>query len=302
MTLKYEKYSNSYQEGYGANKVIDNLSVKSAMDSKYHIYNPTYLCHTISKEWKFDPKAPINNKVNYVIATWSGPRRSGNDGFHEDAALYLRKHLETLSQLDHHLGQITIAVPENSEEPEEFTNYLKTIPSTIRNTPVEILRRKNIGQSYGSYSDAFLKYSDSFEFYIFIEDDYVFSKTNFDQILVQMFKSASNCGYLSSYVKHDLPNYCNSRPHAAVSNGISSTEVLQSIVDECGLLPYGGNSTVKKVYDCTPQLNFSYAFLDVGRWHYDYKDVYSVPFNHIGSLHTFGDAKKASLIIPIQFA
>lgn len=301
MSLKYEKYSTSYQAAYGTNKVVGNISIQAALDNKYQKCSPVYFCHTISKDWEFDPTSPINKKINYVIATWSGQRRLGNDLFHEDSSLYLRKHLESLSKLDHHLGQITIVVPENPDEPEEFTNYLQTIPPTIKNTPVKILHRKNIGQSYGSYSDAFLRYRDIFEFYIFMEDDYAFSKPNFDQIMVQMFESAEDCGYLSSYVKFDLPDYHSARPHAAVSNGICSTEALQIIVKKFGLLPYGGDSTEKIIYDCKPQLEFSYAFLWVGKRLYDYRTIYNAPFNHIGSLQMLGDPKKEGLIVPLQF-
>jgi hypothetical protein len=302
VSLKYEKYSTNYQAAYGTNKTVDNISIQAALDNKYQSRSPVYFCHTISKKWKFDPNVPINNRTNYVIATWSGPRRLGNDKFHDDSSYYLRRHLETLSELEHHLGQITIAVPENLEEPTEFTNYLKTIPATIGSTPIKILRReKNIGQSYGSYSDAFSAYGASFDFYIFMEDDYVFSKPNFDQIMIQMFESAEDCGYLSSYVKLDLPDYFNARPHAAVSNGICSTEALQSITKKFGILPYGGDSTEKMTYDCKPQLEFSYAFLWVGKRLYDYRTIYNAPFNHIGSLQMLGDPEKEALIIPLQF-
>jgi hypothetical protein len=300
MSLKYKKYETSYETAYGTNKDVGNLSIQSAIENGYQRSSPVYFCNTISKDWKFDPTVPPNKKINYVIATWSGYRRSGNDQFHEDASFYLRNHLDSLLILDHHLGQITIVVPENPEEPKEFTEYLKTIPSRSKDTPIKILRRKNVGQSYGSYSDTFIKYGDSFDYYIFMEDDYVFSKPNFDQIMVQMFESAEECGYLSSYVKLDLPDYCNARPHAAVSNGIASTEVLQSIIDKFEVLPYGENSTEKMKYTCTPQLEFSYAFLWVGRRLYDYKSIYSVPFNHVGSLQMYGDMGKEHLIKPLQ--
>lgn len=294
---KYESYSNNYYEV----DYSENLTIKEAIANGYQRHNPAYFCHSVPADWKFDPKK-INNKINYVIATWSGKRRPGNDQFHQDSSLYLKQHLESLSKLDHSLGQITIAVPENLTEPEEFTNYLQSIPSTIKNTPIKILRRKNIGQSYGSYSDVFIKYQDAFDFYIFMEDDYIFSKPHFDQIMVQMFQASQNCGYLCSYATKFPPDDHNAKPHAAVSNGISSTEVLKKILKKFNVLPHGATATEDAEYSCAPQLEFSFSFVEINKFLYDYRSIYKTPFNHVGSLRVLGDKREDHLIVPLQFA
>ena len=39
--------------------------------------------------------------INYVLATWSGTRREGNDEYHEDRLLYLRDHIKSLQFFEH---------------------------------------------------------------------------------------------------------------------------------------------------------------------------------------------------------
>jgi hypothetical protein len=245
-------------------------------------------------QWK-DPKTLSDYaRVHYVIAAWSGKRRKGNKPYDEDKTYYLRKHLEHLHDYKHGLSQITIVAPENEGEPDSFTCFLKTVPKTIQKAKVEVVRRPNYGQSYGSYSAVYGEHRTSFDYYIFIEDDYAFVKDYFAFEMIKEFELRKRCGYLCSYV-----SFWGNKVHAAISNGISRSDILEKIFEKYGELPHHSKS--KFNYDCGPQINFSFSFLDVGTKIHDYLSVYKSPFNDAGTLKIFGDESKESLIVPLQF-
>jgi len=280
------------------NYSTDNESILNAVASRYQATPYTY--YQVSPTWKFDSDKKFTDKINYVIATWSGPRRQGNDEYHENSVIYIDKHLKSLSTLKHNLAQITLVIPFNPEESKEFRDFIKQLPTHINQTPLKLLKRGNLGQSYGSYSDAFMTYRRLFNYFIFIEDDYVFAQDNFDQVMVQMFNSCENCGFLCSFVSTALRGEL---PHGAISNGISNTEILNSIVKKYGELPYGEDSTVEdSAYTATPQLEFTRSFIEVKKRLYDYLTVYNAPFNDGGKYKIYGSEKDKSLIVPIQYA
>lgn len=235
-------------------------------------------------------------KVHYVIAAWSGDRRRGNDPYVKDRTYYLKKHLDHLSTYKHDLAAITIVAPDNDDEPSYFADYLTTIPEKVQNTPVSVVRRPNKGQSYGSYSDIYGRHRTSFDYYIFIEDDYAFVKDHFDLEMIMLFEMREKCGFLCS-----LATPWSGKMHAAISNGISRSDILERIYEKFGEFPHKHIKKSFDSYDCGPQLNFSYSFLDVGTKICDYLDTYKSPFNHAGKLKFFGEPSKESLIVPLQF-
>jgi len=233
-------------------------------------------------------------RINYSIATWSGSRRKGND----DPCFYLRAQLASLTNFKHNLTQITIAVPENPSESEAFSAALSSFPDRIQNADVKILRRPNIGQSYGSYYDIYRKYSDTFDYYIFMEDDYIFVENKFDTILVEEYEK-SGCGYLCGLV---LP--FGGKPHAAISNGIASSAVLKKVSSLWSKSSFSPNRSKKTIvgvnYSCISQLEFSWAFLDTGHSLADLTESYSIPFNTVGKLKIFGKPNNPKLSVPTQ--
>lgn len=231
-------------------------------------------------------------RTNYVIATWSGKRRSGS----VKSLHYLTVHLKFLEKYKHQLEQITIVSPDNPRENLEFTEFLKNIPNKIGTAKVVLLRRENFGQSYGSFAYAYQMFSNEFDYYIFIEDDYVFIRDDFDGELISKFNEIENCGYLCSLV-----NYFERQLHAAIPIGITSTEVLKKIWDTFDRIPCGEYCTSSYPYSAAPQLRFSKNFLDIGRTLSDLIDHYRAPFNAEGKLEFYGDKHKKDLIVPIQF-
>ena len=253
---------------------------------------------------QFKNKKP---SINCVIAGWSGLRRDGFGPYIEDRAYYLKAQLKSLEKLAHNLDQITIVVPNNPDEPKEFTELLEEIPRRMGTALVYVLRRENLGQSYGSYSHVYEKYRDRFDYYIFVEDDYIFVQDNFDTELMVSCASMNNCGFLCSLVLQDVhtPDL-----HAGIANGIANSEVLELIWDRFGELPHRNWSdaalTEVTRYNTGPQIRFSRAFTDVGRGLYDMTHKYQAPFLSVGfedvkSLVRYAPHKEEILLAPVQY-
>jgi hypothetical protein len=245
--------------------------------------------------------------INCVIACWSGLRRDGFAPYEEDRTYYIKAQLKSLRKVAHQLNQITLVVPTNDEEPEEFTKFLEEIPRRIGTALVTVIRRDNFGQSYGSYSHIYGKYRDRFDYYLFIEDDYIFVQDNFDQELMVNFEGMLNCGFLCSLVLEDLqtPDI-----HAGIANGITSSAVLELIWKKYGELPHRNWDDAalddKTKYNTGPQIQFSHGFLNVGKGLYDMTYKYQAPFLQMGledikSLRIYAKHRDKILLAPVQY-
>jgi hypothetical protein len=217
-------------------------------------------------------------QVNYVIAAWSGPRRSGGDGVRA-----LKKQIDQLELLKHDLAQITIVVPYNEAEPTSFAEYLSSLSSG--NLPIVILRRKeNVGVSYGCWSYAYDVFGKQFDHYLFMEDDYYFVEDHFDRTLVKLLRGHGLvCGYVSSAYERRWPGN---------SNGMATTEALEAVKAKYGKLPYdaqveNGSYTLE-----SGQVEWGVAFQKCG---YKIKDI----TEKYACLHNYWE-RRACDIIPGQ--
>ena len=246
-------------------------------------------------QWSKPPKRPTEIKTNYCLATWSGPRK----GIPMDDS-FLRKHIEHLNTIKHSLSQVTIGHPRYDSEDQQFTTYLRGLSSLDDGTPIVVHYAPNKAMSYGQWSRIFELYRKQFTHYIFIEDDYVPVKDEFDSTLVNMYEKKRKddplLGFLCGLVlgrgltkKHPL--------HAAISNGISSSDVLQEIFKKFGtLVPYNA------VYSAA-QVKFSRFILETGFSLDDYLDQYRSVFYKSGKKiaeYLGEEESKDDLIMPIQ--
>ena len=245
--------------------------------------------------------------INCVIACWSGLRRDDFKPYEEDRTYYIRTQLQALEKVKHNLDQITFVIPDNPDEPKEFTEFLETIPRRIGTALVKIMRRENFGQSYGSYSDVYKQYRDRFDYYILVEDDYIFVQNHFDLELMINFEAMLGCGFLCSLILEDLetPNL-----HAGIANGITSAAVLEKIWQKYGELPHrnwdDAALTEETKYNTGPQIKFSLAFLEVGKGLYDMTYKYQAPFLSVGledvkELRIYAEHRAKILSAPVQY-
>lgn len=173
-------------------------------------------------------------KLNYVIAAWSGSRRTLDPQARVDPAYYLREHFASLASLRHRLARVTVCVPHNPDEPPEFAEFRRTAPRTLGTAEVVWLDRPNVGMSYGSWSDAYLATAGQFTHYVLMEDDYRFCLDGFDDILVAMLCPGD--GFLCGMVRDE------SGPHPAVALGIAPEAALAAIVAKDQKLPHSNNA------------------------------------------------------------
>ena len=254
-----------------------------------------FRCQRVPLTWKYDSTQPLNSRINYVIAVWSGKRRGGV----ADDTYFLNKHLISLKNRSHELKQITISIAHNPEESPRFKRYIDNLAKEIAGVPVKIIRRPNDGLSYGAFVDAFYLYGSHFDHYIFVEDDYVFCKNDFDKILLQMFSASPHCGYLASLIgKARNEEEC--KPHIIIPNGITSTKNLQSIKKRLGRIPFAEGITDIVKYSSLPKMSFSYPFLDIKKWLYDIQSHFSVPIDDGGQLVKQGSSSLDPLLLPTQ--
>lgn len=135
--------------------------------------------------------------INYTIACWSGMRRVNPKSYVGDRPVFLRKQLESLKTLKHSISQITIVVNENKEEPARYREFLKSLPSSIGGAEVVLMERPNVGYSYGAYSDVFQRFGTTFDYYMLMEDDYLFTRDDFDKEMVVNMETNPKRGFLS---------------------------------------------------------------------------------------------------------
>ena len=132
--------------------------------------------------------------------------------------------------------------------------------------------RKNIGLSYGAYNDAFLKFKDSYDYFVFIEDDLVSAKKNYLETVYHKWKETENCGFValiglskvqSGWWKRAGLNKTNA--FTAYSGcGFTSTNVLNKIVKEYGFLPHNRKNIDHEESIALGELGLSKSIIDLG--------------------------------------
>lgn len=159
-------------------------------------------------------------RTNLVIAFYFGPRIG--DTYRNCAPVndkeYITKQMTMLAKVEHRLAQITCVVAVDLGSLGSLTEIpLISFPTTIKNTPVVVLYRKNEGLSFGSWKYAVETYKNSFDYYIFTEDDYVFVHNGFDTILTNALRRTRGCEF---FVVYKNQGQC-------ISIGVISAETLQ---------------------------------------------------------------------------
>lgn len=138
-------------------------------------------------------------KVNYVIASYNYyTNRTHEIPSPKDV---LKCHIKKILSLKHDLTQITIM---RAKPPKDYYEDFYNIynPNDFN---IKIIDCENYGYSAGQWLKCYELYRDKkeFDYYIFIEDDYVVNMDNFDDILLKIYKDKfkDNIGLLCSVVQ-----------------------------------------------------------------------------------------------------
>ncbi len=153
-------------------------------------------------------------KINYIIATWNGIRVKPvcNVTYYEQA---LRNHIKILNNTLNSITQITIMKPKS--------NVVNSYYDDINlNDKIKIVDCENKYQSYGQWMKAANLFLNDFDYFIFIEDDYVPATDNFDMKLIQIYKEGT---FLCSKVGGE-----NDLKHCQISNGIISNNTIRNLI------------------------------------------------------------------------
>jgi len=233
------------------------------------------------------------SKIAYVVVLWSGLRRVMPQIYRDDRSFYLEQHMIQLTKLRHNCHTIFLVVNECPEKNEAFETKLREAPLRLEGRRVDIVRRPNVGMSYGALADVFERHGDEFDYFLLIEDDYTPVVDDFDKEILSFFgeKTGWVCGRYAGCVGYE-------RAHASISNGLVSAEALRAVKHKFGCLPYSSGDDYAD-NEFKGQVGLSWAILDSG---YEIKDVlsrYASPFlNSDNKLVIYGDRDKGCLIRP----
>lgn len=196
-----------------------------------------------------------------IIASYNGPRRWSLSN-----AVILQKQYECLNRFKHSLDKIVIVQNESPDYPPELDLF------------ENVIFRPNISGSYGAWIEGYNQNPD-FEWYFFIEDDYIFVHDNFDQLWIDLWDQETS--YLCS-------RYMNG--HAAIANGLTRGEILK----ELNITGFA----FTEIYNAALQINFSQVFSSIpNKMIKDISSKYCSPFWQRGIYHL--DAKPI-LIQPVE--
>ena len=234
----------------------------------------------LSEFWSFE-----NYRVCYVISLFFGDRRNTDQPLYDSNRLcFLEKHIELLSKLNHDLRKIIFNINTEDGDYENINKALKIIPKSIKNSEVEVRVRKNIGMSYGAWSDCFLENMGKYDYFIFNEDDYFFVIDNFDKILVDKFNSKLDAGYLCGIVAER--KHIGQPLHAAHATGISSNKVLSEVFEKFGELPHSKSNNYEDVEE-NSQVVQTNVMIEMGYNLYDLGDEFKINYDYTGNITEF---------------
>jgi len=232
-------------------------------------------------------------KINYIIATWSGIRRNSeeNQPYYKDV---LKNHVRTLAATENNISQITIMKPFNPAGNSDYYNI-------ELNNKIKIVDYKNEYQSYGQWLGATKLFLKEFDYFIFIEDDYVPCIDNFDSRLIDMYQEGT---YLCSLAKKYLNRY---EMHCALSNGLVSRQTIAPL-----LLNHDYKECFNRYHSEFPRLtyrgkNYQRAFskylIENGITLKDYTEFYNADYYRNNKVHSYFRKNKTDrekIFTPIQ--
>ena len=153
-------------------------------------------------------------RVNLIIASYGAITQKYIHLL--DKKYYLRYNISLLNTIKTNISQITIMKP-NVKETDHLVNdyydFSKLDISNIKDR-IKIIECENIGISYGQFLNG-INNDKSFDYYIFIEDDYVISKDYFEEDLINEYESKNEslsflCSFIYTNKKWNIMNYVKS--------------------------------------------------------------------------------------------
>lgn len=167
------------------------------------------------------------DRINLIITTYAGKYNN------EVKNNYLKDNLRIINSLKTDITTITIMKPKIDEEHEIISGYYDFTNINIENikNKIVIYECDNIGISYGQFFKA-LEYDNTYDYYIFIEDDYTPFINYFEQEFIKEYKKINDlnsllCSFIFKNRKWDIINYA-----YCINEDKSNIDILKNKLDQ----------------------------------------------------------------------
>lgn len=132
------------------------------------------------------------NDICLIVCFYKGDREANQQ---DDFNNYIYEHISSLNKLEHNLSKIIFVISQDNIKTESV------ITKRYGKIDITYYYRKNLNLSFGGWVDVMLKFKH--DYYILCEDDYIFTKNNFDKILLDTYNKY-NVEYLVTW--HECNN------------------------------------------------------------------------------------------------
>lgn len=140
-----------------------------------------------------------------------------------------------------------LIIVNNNVNYEIGNKFLDKISNTqIGNGQIKCVTRENTGRSFGAFNEAFLRFKNDYDFFLFTEDDIIISKDNYLKIGIDIWNKNPNAGFVS-YISttkvgkwhwKELGLNKNLAFSCHGATGLSSSKILNKVVEKYGSLPF----------------------------------------------------------------
>ena len=140
-----------------------------------------------------------------------------------------------------------LIIVNNNVNYEKGNKFIEEISETkIPFGKIKCITRENIGRSFGAYNEAFLKFRNDYDFFLFSEDDVIIAKHNYIKIGLEIWKNNPQAGFVAYISKTKIGRWhwqaLGLNKDTAYSchgaTGLCSTKILDKVVEKHGCLPY----------------------------------------------------------------
>ena len=173
----------------------------------------------------------------------------------------------------HEVDFLIVSSNEPSNNFDLGNQYLETIHNQkLTNVKVMTLSRNNFGRQFGGFSDAFKKFRNQYDYYIFQEDDMVCHIPRYFETALDIWNKTENCGFVpfigSTKVRKSHRRALGIKKNKTVSchgaHGMTSNKVLNSVFDKYGSLPFNRKNNIFVDHLRHGEIMFTYSILKLG--------------------------------------
>lgn len=171
-----------------------------------------------------------------IISTYYGERRNANNNLlnGQECLEFLKLQIENEINLDPGCDMDLLIVNNDTNNP-DFNQYLNSLNGTkIFRGTVLISHRENMGGSFGAFSHGYDLMSESYQYFLFNEDDIIITHPGYFKRAIDELNSDDTYGFIafSPICLHGHPVHCGG------GFGVTSKKILDTIKTKYGNLPY----------------------------------------------------------------